>query len=388
MVQLTRESLLELVDAEGEGPVVSIYFPTVKKGHETEQNAIRCKNALNRAEDALKATGSDDDAIQSILSPGWELQKDSDFWEHQEHGLAVFAAAGSFEHLKLPVETDELVVVGRRPHVGPLIPAVDRLAEFYILAASPKRLRLLRATADAAEELDPAGLPDNLRDALNIDEYTSTLQQHSHSSEGVRGGQEGIYHGQGGSDLDVRKQDELLQYFRRIDDALEEYFGVERSPLVFAGVEYLFPIYQKANNYKNLLDECVPGNHDDDSALQLQQKAWEVVGPRLSTDHEKTLEQFGSAVAHDKGSHSLNEILVASLDGKVETLFVARGRHVWGAFDVDERSAASHDKPQPDSEDLLDRAAVQTLQAGGDVHYIDPQSMPNGADAAAIYRYA
>jgi len=39
--------------------------------------------------------------------------------------------------------------------------------------------------------------------------------------------------------------------------------GIKKAPLVLAGVEYLFPIYQEANTYPDLVEEGITGNPEN-----------------------------------------------------------------------------------------------------------------------------
>jgi len=51
-----------------------------------------------------------------------------------------------------------------------------------------------------------------------------------------------------------KRQEGILQFFHMIDEALHENCGIKKAPLVVAGVEYLFPIYQEANTYPDLVE--------------------------------------------------------------------------------------------------------------------------------------
>ena len=69
-------------------------------------------------------------------------------------------------------------------------------------------------------------LPDNLRDALQIDEYQSYLGFRSDAPGGnpSDGGNRAIFHGHGAGNQSTVKEQELTEYFRRIGDGLEEFF--------------------------------------------------------------------------------------------------------------------------------------------------------------------
>ena len=48
---------------------------------------------------------------------------------------------------------------------------------------------------------------------------------------------------------------------------------------------------------------------------------------------------------------------------------------------------ATHRRPAPGAEDLLDAAAIQTMLRGGTVFTMAPEAVPEGSPIAAILRY-
>ncbi|HET9226644.1 MAG TPA: hypothetical protein VFR31_08250, partial [Thermoanaerobaculia bacterium] len=101
-------------------------------------------------------------------------------------------------------------------------------------------------------------------------------------------------------------------------------------------------------------------------------------------------ERFGDLTGSGRSSTDLNEVLPAAHDGRVESLFVARGVRVWGSWDGQGRKLhfqLDKDGPRNGNEDLLDLAAVQTYLNGGKVFVVDQQEVPEGKSLAAVFRY-
>src|SRR5690606_33964324 len=160
----------------------------------------------------------------------------------------------------------------------------------------------------------------------------------------------------GGSAPDIKKRDEIKQYFHTINDTLNSFFGAERVPLVFAGVEYLFPIFRDMCDYNALVKEPVRGNPDDLSGDQLHEKAWPLVETMFDAQREKLLEQYGTAVSRNLGSDSIDVVLPAARQGQVATLLTARGEHLW-------EGDSQYNDDQ--GKDLINAAVVSTLRNGG-----------------------
>jgi hypothetical protein len=71
----------------------------------------------------------------------------------------------------------------------------------------------------------------------------------------------------------------------------------------------------------------------------------------------------------------------------VETLFVAVGEQIWGRHNSDNLTIQVHQEHQPEDEDLLNLAAVQTFLNGGTVYAVETEKVPDGNPVAAILRY-
>lgn len=388
MDRFTRARLRELMTPH-HPPCLSLYMPTHPAGNQARQDPIRCKNLMHRAEEPLREMGLRRPEIEALLEPLERQRQDTLFWRSQSRGLAVFAAPDEFHRYRVPLEFDERVVVEDRFYVKPLLPLLQEDGRFYLLAVSLNRVRFFEGTKYTISEMSVETLPKNLVDALNIDEYQHSLQFHKFTSFGVSnvGGDETIYHGQGGSGDEVRKKDELLQYFRRLADGLDEFFGDESTPLIFAGVEYLFPIFREANRYRRLVEEPVTGNPDELKPAELHDRAWRVAEPLFRRQRVEALEQYGRFAARNLASDDLDEILAATRQGGVDTLFVARDAVCWGRMDPDTGKVELTPATASGAEDLLDLAVVQTLLQGGAVFTVDSLDLPSGLFASAIFRF-
>ena len=259
----TKEQISQLV-REKEVPTVSLYMPTHRTGRETRQDPIRLKNLITEAESQLEALGHDQQVRDDLLAPVREIPSDvtDPFWRNGQDGLAFFLQPGKSWGHKLPLDLPELAFASDRAYVNPLLQYFQGEGRFLLLAVSQNRVRLFNGTKHSLAELELEVLPDNLRDALNIDEYQSSLQFHSHTS-GKEPNGAALFHGHGAGEGEDRKE-EILQYFLHLDRALTPLLNQEKVPLAFAGVEYLFPLFQQACHYKCLIDQPLAGNPDEE----------------------------------------------------------------------------------------------------------------------------
>ena len=382
---LSIDDLKRLSDIREEA-CISLFMPTVRSGNEVRQNRIRFKNLMHRVEGMLGSHGMKEREIEGYLQPAAGIEHDRIFWQQQLDGLAVFRTPRLFRYYRLPLGLEELAVVGSRLHVKPLLPLFSGNGRFYLLTLSQKQVRLFLGTHYSVNEIRLRRVPLGLAEAMKYEEVERQLQYHSGTGAAEKGGRRAaVYHGQGAGKAEVK--DQILRYFRRVDKAVHRVLRREQAPLVLAGLEYLFPIYRQANTYPHLLEEGIDTNADELGVGELHEKAWGVVEPRFREAQEQTARRFAELAASGRASDSLEEIVQAAVDRRIDSLFVPRQGHVWGRFDRKERKVTVDDESLPENEDLLDLSAVHALDADGTIYSVDRSEMPGRGPGAAIFRY-
>lgn len=379
MDRLTQERFNELLTQEN-GLCASVYMPTVRGGPETRQNPIRFKNLLNSVEADWRACDPGDAIPEELFEPARQLVDDTRFWENQEAGMAMFLAEGKFEYFRLDEAFEPLSVVTDRFHITPLIPILNQDQPFYLLALSQNQVRLFEGSGQTIQALSPEGMPASLQEALNFDLPQKQLQSHA----GSRGG-EMIFHGQGtGSD---DEKDAILRYLQAVNKGLEKLLAGQPIPLVVASDEPIFSIFREANSHPWLVDQPIPGNPEELSARELHQRAWELLLPRLRAEAERAMARYMDRLNTEQTSADLRTVLPAAFQGRVDRLFLARGRHQWGRHDPHNDQMVLGEQKAPGDADLLDRCAAYTLRKGGRVHLLEPDRIPGGGELAALFRY-
>lgn len=391
MDSLSRRDLSELL-AGGCDPCLSAYFPTHPFGQDGQAGRIRLKNLATQAEDILRQRGLRAPAARDFLAPIRGLLDAEDFWNRQSQGVALFLDGEGLRTWRLPLPFPTLVQVGRRFHTKPLLPVVEDHDRYYVLAVSENEVGLYRGTRFGLTKLDTKALPENLVEALNFQQPEGAFQVRSVHVGGVRSVGRGkrakeaaVFHGQGAAD---HAKEDLVAYFRAIDRGLHDLLRVEQAPLVFAGVDYLFPLYRQVNTYPHLWFEAIHGNPAAWNTVELHARAHPVIEPYLhqvrAGDARRIQEHRGS----ERVSADLEQILPAAHEGRVEAIFVASDVDVWGSYDATSRRLALATQRPVGSEDLLDVAASAALSRGGRAYAVAARELPAGIVASALFRYA
>ncbi|MDO8490812.1 MAG: hypothetical protein Q7T04_02210 [Dehalococcoidia bacterium] len=386
---LAKDELKALVQTQTQpGVCVSIYMPTYRPGSpDVQQNPLRFRKLLEQAQQRLTGTGLKRAEADKYLEPAERLLEDTFFWLNVSDGLAVFLSRDYFRYYRLPAQFPELVAVANRFHVKPLLTITAADGLFYVLAISQKTVRLLQCTRFSFNEVNIAGkIPRSLAEALRYDDVDREAQYHQHSGRGVPGlGNTGVTaHGDEVEDT----KDNLLRFFFLVDRGLQrEILHNETAPLVVMGVDYLFPIYRKANTYRHLLDKEVEGNPDKMAAHELHRLAVSVVEPQFKKRQEEATRIYRESAGLGRATTDLDKIVAESYNGRVYILFVAANQQKWGSYDPVANKVETHSQEESRDVDLLDFAVSQTLAHRGEVYAVEADKVPGGGPAAAALRY-
>lgn len=386
MELLNKEAFTQLAQVE-ETPAVSIYLPLEREIDQQDQNRIRLKNLLAAAETRLRQqyewTAPE---VADFLQPATRLIEDGRFQGVDGQGMALFLAPGWEAIYILPLSFAEAVMVGHHFYLKPLLPLFLADGRFYILALSQNEIRLLEATAHSAQEMIlPDEVPPSLAEALKWEDPEERLHWHTSTAPTtIRQPRRAMFHGHGVTTQEGQKE-QILAYFRQVDEGISELLRGEGAPLVLAGVQYLLPLYQKANHYPHLLKDGIHGNPETLSAAALREQAWEIVVPTFAQARQAAAERYADRQSTDLATDDLEAVVAAAHYGQVDTLFIDEESQQWGVFDAGEGRIRQRTEPYTGTE-LLDRTAVQTFLQGGTVFSLPPADMPTASPAAALLR--
>ena len=198
-----------------------------------------------------------------------------------------------------------------------------------------------------------------------------------------RGGDDtAIYHGH----QEETKQADLTAYFRRIDESLRKTLPRGTAPLVFAGVDYLYPLYRQVNGYPALCEQSVAGNPDDLTPQSLHERAWAIVQPIFEARERSALTSLAERQSEGTATDNLATLLIAARDGLVETLIFPQQSSLYGRFAPKSGQVEVYPQGGNGEHDLIDQAVLLTLQASGEVLVVDRDEWPPETPAAALLR--
>ena len=383
---LNPTDLKSLVAKQGKW-CVSIYMPTHRLGQEQQQDPVRLKNLLAEAEAKLLANGLRRPKVRQLMQPAEELLWDKEFWQHQSDGLAIFLSNDYFVRYRLPSGFEPRLIITKRFHTKPLFPLLNRVGKFYILLVSLKDIRLFQGTLDTLNEIG-LKFPTSMDEVLATDDPERYLNLHSGSSsmDEAKGGS-GIFHEHNPTE-DKKKR--ILRYFQLVNQALQELLEDKNLPMILAGVDDILSICREACTYENILADGLHGNPEKEDLTELHKGACQIATPLFEESQKKAFDKFKelNGQQSDLAVNDLKRALRAAKFGQVETMFVPLNEEKWGRYEAEKDNVILESQPGPESDDLLDLAAAETILNSGQVYAVPREQLPGGGDVAAVLRFA
>jgi hypothetical protein len=379
----TFEQLKEL-SQERQDWCLSLFMPAHRAGPDVEQDRIRFKNLLTAAEEKLLGLGWKNREITSYLKPAMDLLRQSDFWQNQSDGLAVFLTSDDLHTFRLPIRFTEFALISKRFHLKPILPVFTASLEFKILALSQNVVKLFDCTAYTIVENDLAEKIPNYAETMEFANFIKQNQFHTGTSRGVGGERAGMYFGH--DPKDDEKQ-HLLNWLHKLTDALTTYLRDDQSPIILASVKSLLPMFEQANDSLPIIKEGIVGNPEEINPQQLHKNGVAILEKKLMNEMGAEKNRFFDLSTKQMTSTEINEIVRYAYHGRVDALFCTPDITLWGKYDPQEDGFEHHEQHQAGDDDLIDIAAVTTTLRGGKVYQMPVEEMPGQHSLAAILRY-
>lgn len=364
---ITTNHLNNLIEASGD-PQVSIFLRMERQGPETRKNRIELKSAIKQAQGLMKEKEVDESTAVQCLEKLEALLENEDFWQIQNHSLALYASPDGFSPFLLGVEVDPRIKVSRHFAVLPLLAELDATSQAYVLQLSEKTVKLHHWRNGSMEELEVPNLPKDMDEALQLD-HEKNLQTHTVSG-GREGGPpvEGLHGHGGGRENELEYRTEFMQ---RVNTAVVEFINTSDDPLVLATVVKNFGLYEKINTYPHLDRAFIEGNFDRVNRSELEQKTRSFLEGLHRARSQAGLADLQQVKNGERTSGDLKTLMRAAHEGRIKTLYVKwPANEITGTWNEETFEAMVDEKVQPLNDDLIDRIAAVTHKQGGLVRIV------------------
>jgi hypothetical protein len=378
---ITGETIRDLVRREG--PCITVILPPYRPGEPGKPAATILKTDLQEAAGKLAARKIAKPLIEELLEPLEQLT-------HQEESLAgsgwaraILRSRGVFREFELPLPPTpaQACAVSDCFWIRPLLQSLALPEKVYVLDLSKKSVALaVCGPKDIAPVELPPGTPRTLDEALNFDAPDHDLVNRS-SAGPSSGAMAGVKFGTGAGR--EAQHAHLHDFYRAVDRGVNHILRGSEAPLVLAGVEEDLAVYRSANTYAHLAETSIPLTGESQPASRIVRQARDAAVFDVERRAGRRLAEQKERFAPARFSTDLETILRAGAEGRISDLYLDDHGTRTGNFEGKIFGGRSNWY----NEDLLNVAAVETLLAGGTVHPLPSHAMPDGAPAAAMFRY-
>lgn len=347
---------------------VSIYAPSTPIGAQVGASRLEFKNLIKEAVTQLDRSGAPSDQVEAITEELEDILDDDDFWREQSRSIAVFATPEVCQTYRLPNRLPSEVEVGDRLYVKPLLRAITFPQAGYVLALAAGSVRLIEFAADGPSEV--VRVPDLPTGAASAAGKSSLSDRAP------------IRRIQGAEGQKLR----LLQYARKIDQALRPLLAGLDLPLVLAAAEPVASVYRQVNSYPHLVSVGIPGSPEQVQDENLVASARTIVDDQHRRDVRELNDRIADLEDSGRSSTDLAALAHAATQGLVETLLIDLEQRISGVIAPDGRIELAEDDDHR-SYGVVDEVARRVLRAGGTVLAVRGDEITTGRPAVGILRY-
>ncbi|MEN8143874.1 MAG: hypothetical protein ABFS14_02890 [Gemmatimonadota bacterium] len=380
---------IKVLLGENAEPAFSLYVPLGPGYREGHANRLRLREAIRGAIRVL--AGGGDARTFNKLARQLEAAVAPGLLSSESGTLAVFHSPNVNTTYHLPVVLPEQVYVGQNFHIKPLLSFVLAEDRFWLLELSRGSARLWAGDATEISPVQVNSLPTSPEQVLGY-EYARDYEivhrgAHALGPGTARAAATAFSgHGMGANDRD----DEALQFFRAVDDALVSELQGSESPVILAATPENEALYRSVSQLPNLAGEGIRAAIRDWDLDKIHGSARSITAKAAETAVDEARQLW--EVSYGRGAAESDPAAIAryAVAGRIRLLMAERGRQLWGTLDRDTGAVSVQgedgEDPGPAAMDILDELIELAILHGGRVLLVSADSMPVQTGVAAILR--
>lgn len=339
----------------------TIILNTHKTAPDNKKDPILLKNLISSASDRLeKEYGAD---ISKAFTEKLNQLAGKIDHSQNDNGLMLFVNEDISEYLRLSTHPTPRIILDDTFATRSIIRALKRDTNYYILALSKGNARLIEAYSDSVVQEFTGDFPYSDSNLLSL----AKAETHNAS----------------------RITNLTKEFFNRVDKSVNSVRKDNPLPVVVYSEETNYHQYLKEADLPDTILGHVVLKNFDAKASNMVKEIWPKVQELTVSKNRSRISELEQALNTGKFLSDLNEIWRAIQDGRAQTIFVEEGyyqpvRNDDGVFTPIQSNEIKH---KDDINDIVDDMIEQTLQLGGDVIFLEKDSLKKFNQLALVVRY-
>lgn len=361
-------------------PSVSIFIGNDQPWPANKRSMLALKVQLKKVREQLEGYGLKKKQLEEFLAPLEPWIERGETWQNVVRSLAIYLSQDDLKIYEIDLHLKDSCHVGSVYDVRPLLPLVGT-QEFYLLSLSQAHIHFLWVEAGVHTRLNVEGLPHSFEEYVSLDKYKRELQMTTVYASGAQ--KHSVVHGTGPQDF---KKIQLSQFAKEIAQVVSAYLKGKSEPLNVIGLPPLSSMFLESNTYPNVLFvwEKDPTSFSEAELVDRTRK--EYVEWSMRKKYEVTEKALAHHVSKPQAESRVAEIVKRAQQGEVKRLFIRQQDYVWGNYEPATQKVEVLRAHLLGTEDLLNRAAIYTLQNGGEVYLFDPIKFQAPEHALAVLK--
>lgn len=380
-VNLPNTETLEKLCEYSDDLCITITFPTVMKGPETEQNAIRLKNARQSLEEKLEAVDKKLRDFPELAKKMEELERDGPLWEHQEKGFCLLWSPKKSHIFQTPYSLPEKVIIDQHFYLKDLLLNQHQKNSFTVLSLNEEKIGLIKGCVNNVA-METIAMPPHMESfgaflsAYDFEESLQFSTQGPAQKSRGAGDRTPHYHGQSVAQDDTKNR-YREEFLKQVEDWSHETLNRLNADYNFMiGDERIIGLFKKIarDTYPEtiLLDYK---NAKDIRPKDLMASIEQYFSNQKKSDE---IDEVGRLARLNAGNEAnllftLDQIALAAHNSRIETLIIANDfdNEYWGNIDTDNEEVNTDKTFNDVGCELINLAIINTVKNGGDLVSLD-----------------
>lgn len=364
----------------------TVYITLAMELHATtltnDKDRIQFENLVNQAIKEVKE--SDLEEKKELLKQLDVVSVNQDEFIKFIGGLTVYITKDDiyFYHLAIPV--NDRVQISTLPYVLPLASNYQYTRDYHLLVLNRESIRLFEGHSGNIEELpidEIEDAPVDLETALGTEREGGELNYGSYSSSNAQAGTSQFFHGH--SETSEEKDIDRERYFNIVDKFIYDHYSNEtKLPLIVYTVEENQAVFRNISSNEFLADTGINGSAANMKANDIQKRAAETIDEIIAHQRNELFERLNETTPDNRIENIPDDLASASLQGRIESLYLEKGFEIPGAITDEGRYDAD-----AESNEFVQQIVQNVLRTNGAVYILDPTETEEGTPIAARLRY-
>lgn len=344
------------------GVCVTIILNTHKTTPDNQKDSIVLKNMISEAATRLE-NEYDHKIAKSYTEKLTQLANEIDHY-HNDNGMMLFVNENIAEYLRIPTHPEPRVIIDDTFATRSIVRAMKKDTDYYVLVLTKGRARLIEASSeDVVEEVRNKEFPVKDNNSVSLSKEEAAKSQ--------------------------RMTNILDEFFNRVDKSINRVRTNNPLPIFICSEENNYHLYLKSADYPDTIKGHLTLRNFDEKPANLIKEIWPVVRDLTVENNRTRIAELNQAVSTGTCITDINEIWNAVKEARGKTIFVEEGyyqaaKNDDGFLTPIEASEISH---RNDIDDVVDDMIEYTLKYGGDVVFLEKDSMKDFDKLALVTRY-